>query len=177
LYGRFLGATRPVALSPPRNTIALNPYSRPQTAARPGEIPRGAQLLTTLRQSPGGGRDLYASPDGNVYQRKNDGWYRRQANGQWNFYAPAQGTIERNQVTSARGAAQSGAGNVYRPTAGSGVQARPDRVPDAGFEARAQEVAALEREYYARSLAQFQAENWRATNTRARPARGGGRRR
>jgi hypothetical protein len=177
LYGRFLGATRPVALSPPRNAIALNPYSRPQTAVRPGEIPRGAQLLNALRQSRGGGRDLYASPDGNVYQRKNDGWYRRQANGQWSFFAPVQGAIERNQVASSRGAAQAGAGNVYRPTAGSGVQARPDRVPDAGFEPRAQEVAALEREYYTRSLAQFQGENWRAANYRARPVRGGVRRR
>jgi hypothetical protein len=170
LYGRFLGATRPAALSPPRNTIALNPYSRPQTAARLGEIPRGAQLLTTLRQSPGGGRDLYASPDGNVYLRKNDGWYRRQASGQWSFFAPGQGAIQRNPLASASGAAQFGAGNVYRST-------RPERVPDAGFKAHAQEVAALEREYYARSLAQFQAENWRSFNSRARPARGAGRRR
>jgi hypothetical protein len=36
-----------------------------------------------------------------------------------------------------------------RPTPGSGMQARPERVPEAGFEARAQEVAALERQYYA----------------------------
>jgi hypothetical protein len=177
LYGRFRGATRPAALSPPRNTIALNPYARPQLAVRPGEIPRGAQLLSTLRQSPGGGRDLYASPDGNVYQRKDDGWYRRQAGGQWTFFAPTRGSIDRSQMGSARGAAQSGAGNVYRPVAGSGTPARPERVPNVGFEARAQEVAALEREYYARSLAQFQAENSRSFNSRARPARGGGRRR
>jgi hypothetical protein len=64
-----------------------------------------------------------------------------------------------------------------RPTPGSGLQARPERVPEAGFEAHAQEVAALERQYYARVLAEMRAENWRAANYRARPMRGGGRRR
>src|SRR4029434_8271606 len=72
LYGRFRGATRPAPLSPPASTLAINPYSRPQIAARSGDIPRGAQLLSTVRQSPGGGRDLYASPDGNIYRRKPD---------------------------------------------------------------------------------------------------------
>ena len=62
-------------------------------------------------------------------------------------------------------------------TPGSGIQARPARVPEAGFEAQAQEVAALERQYYARVLAEMRAENWRAANYRARPVRGGGRRR
>jgi hypothetical protein len=42
---------------------------------------------------------------------------------------------------------------------------------------RAHEVAALERQYYARVLAEMRAENWRAANYRARPVRGGGRRR
>jgi hypothetical protein len=57
------------------------------------------------------------------------------------------------------------------------MQAHPARVPEAGFEAHAQEVAALERQYYARVLAEMRAENWRAANYRARPVRGGGRRR
>lgn len=177
LYGRFRGATHPAALSPPRNTLALNPYSRPQAAVQPGQIPHGAQLLTTLQKSPGGGRDLYASPDGNVYQRKNDGWYRRQAGGQWSFFAPTRGTIEPGQGKTARGVAQPGAGNVYQPKAAYGAQPRPLRVPDTGFDAQAQEVAALERQYYARAIAEMQAANWRGGNNRARSGRGGGRRR
>jgi hypothetical protein len=178
LYGRFRGATRPVALSPPPNTVALNPYTRPPSAVRPGEMPHGAQLLSAVRQSPGGGRDLYASPDGGVYLRKNDGWYRRESGGQWKFAAPTQGTMERGQLASARGTpGQSGAGNVYQPMPGTRLQGRAARVPDTGFEARQSEVAALEREYYARSLAQYRAENWSGGNYRARSARGGVRRR
>jgi hypothetical protein len=46
------------------------------------------------------------------------------------------------------------------------------RVRDAGSQLRAQEVANLEREYYARSLTQIRAQNTRAV----RPARGGRRR-
>jgi hypothetical protein len=162
--------------------VALNPYTRPQSAVRPGEVPRGAQLLTTVRQSPGGGRDLYASPDGGVYRRQNDGWYRRQAGGGWNFVAPTQGSIERSQVASARGTPQAGGGNVYRPSAGPNVaggrsQGLSQRVPDTGFEARAQEVAALEREYYARSLAQYREQNWQSSRNFNRPVRSGGRRR
>jgi hypothetical protein len=42
-----------------------------------------------------------------------------------------------------------------RPTPGSGMQAYPARVPEAGFEAHAQEVAALERQYYACVLAEM----------------------
>ena len=57
------------------------------------------------------------------------------------------------------------------------MQARPARVPEAGFEAHAQEVAALERQYYARVLAEMWAENWCAANYCARPVRGGGQRR
>jgi hypothetical protein len=57
---------------------------------------------------------------------------------------------------------------------GSGMQARPARVPEAGFETHAQEVAALERQYYARVLAEMRAENWRAANYRVRPVQGGG---
>ena len=57
------------------------------------------------------------------------------------------------------------------------MQAHPARVPEAGFEAHAQEVAALERQYYARVLAEMWAENWRAANYRVRPVQGGSRRR
>lgn len=57
------------------------------------------------------------------------------------------------------------------------MQAHPARVPEAGFEAHAQEVAALERQYYACVLAEMREENWRAANYRARLVRGGGQRR
>ena len=176
-YGRYQGAKSPTALSPPPNTVALNPYARPPAAVRPGEVPRGAQLLTTLRQSPGGGRDLYASPDGGVYLRKTDGWYRRESGGQWKFAAPTQGTMERRQAAAARGGAQPGAGNVYRPSAGAGSQARTGRVPNTGFEARPHDIASLEREYYARSLAQYRQQNWQSSRGYNRPVRSGGRRR
>jgi hypothetical protein len=192
VYGRFQGATRPVAMTPPADTLALNPYSRPSTPAHAGEIPHGAQLLSSVRQTSGGGRDLYASPDGNIYQRRSDGWYRRQAGGNWGFYAPAQGQIERGQVASARGTQSSGAGQGYRINAGQGatggrMQAHGDRVPNAGSEARAQDVAALDRQYYARALGGMRTQNVRRANTGvrsapgrsapARPARSGGGRR
>lgn len=167
-YGRYQGATTPSALSPPQNTVALNPYTRPTQPVRPGEMPRGAQLLTAVRQSPGGGRDLYASPDGGVYLRKSDGWYRRDAGGDWRFAAPIQGRMERGAVVGARGAGQGGAGTVPRPVAGAAAAGRVGRVPDQGMEARSADIAALERQYYARSLAQYRAQNWRAGGVRRR---------
>jgi hypothetical protein len=173
-YGRFKGAGGPTELAPPAGTIVLNAYARPQTPARPGEVPRGAQLLTTMQRAPGGGRDVYASPDGNVYLRRDDGWYRREG-GKWNLYAPTQGRIEGRDVASTRGGPLAGGGHrlAASPGAAARSQARPDRVPDVGFEARMNEVAALERQYYARALGQMRSENMRS----ARPARGGGRRR
>jgi hypothetical protein len=181
LYGRYRLSSRNAAQALPASTLALNPYSRPQTAARAGEVPRGAQKLSSVRQAPGGGRDLYASPDGGVYLRKNDGWYRRQAGGDWGFFAPAQGPIQRQEVASARTAQALGAGAVYRPTAGrvaapARTQALGQRAPNTGVEARAQEVAALERQYYARSLAQVRAQNFRASGGYSRPVRSGRRR-
>jgi hypothetical protein len=59
-----------------------------------------------------------------------------------------------------------------RGAASGNFQGRRDRVPDAGYQARAHEVANLEREYYARSLAQMRSQNFRS----ARPVRGGRRR-
>ena len=166
LYGRFQGSQRAAALDVPANTLAVNPYTRPKSALRPGEIPRGAQMLSTVRQTPGGGRDLYASPDGNVYQRRNDGWYQRQASGKWNFAAPTQGSIRQSP------AAGSGNGTVYRPTGGGGnaAGARAGRVPNAGGELSARDVNSLERQYYARSLAQMRTQNYRAPANR--PAAG-----
>ena len=166
---------------PPANTLALNPYARPQTPARAGEVPRGAQLLSTVRQNPGGGRDLYASQDGNVYLRKPDGWYRRQADGNWSRFASTQGTLEPNPAASARGGQLPVAGGANRITPspnvpGAAPRAR-DRVPDAGSRLQAQNVADLERQYYARSLAQLRTQNVRPAPNVSRPARGGGGRR
>jgi hypothetical protein len=144
-------------------------------------------MLSAVRQAPGAGRDLYASPDGGVYQRRNDGWYRRQPGGGWNFYAPTEGTIARNEAVAAAraqnlGRGQLGAGNVYRPVAaqpGSVGRAAvaANRIPNAGGEQRAQQVAALERQYYARAIAQMRAQNSRAGNAARGARRGGGRRR
>jgi hypothetical protein len=181
-YGRYRGSTRAGPMTTPATTLALNPYSRPKTPVRSGDIPHGAQLLTNLRQTSGGGRDLYASPDGNVYQRRNDGWYRREVGGNWSFAAPTQGKIERGQVAGARGAQPPGGGAGYRIAPGANaatgrMQGRGDRVPDVGTQARAQEIAALEREYYARSLAQMRTQNTRSARGGGRAMRGGGRRR
>ena len=181
LYGRFQGSTRPAALTPPANTLALNPYARPQGTMRPGEIPHGAALLTMVRQSPGGGRDLYAAPDGQVYLRKSDGWYRRQSGG-WNYVAPLQGTANRNRVAPA-------AQSVQRPVNAAAVQnaraqAAANRVPNAGAGARQVDVSALEREHAARQLGQQRQQYNRPANNVSRPApvnrpvrSGGGRRR
>jgi hypothetical protein len=124
-----------------------------------------------MKQAPGGGRDLYASPDGNVYQRRNDGWYRREAGGGWRFYGPVQGSMERNRAAVATGAQRTGGSDVHRPMP-TRAAAGSFRVPDAGDRVRAQEIANLERAYYARSLGQMRAQNSRAV----RPVRGGRRR-
>jgi hypothetical protein len=151
----------------------LNPYARPETPIQAGDTPRGAQLLSSIRQTPGGGRDLYASPDGGVYQRRNDGWYRHQSGGGWNFYAPLQGTIDPQKVAAARASQGAGAGIAYRPIAGATRSAGvAPRAPNSGFQAQAAQVADLERQYYARALAQARAQNWRGGNY-ARPARRG----
>jgi hypothetical protein len=165
LYGRFQAPTKPIPFTPPQNTLAFNPYTRPKSAAHSGDIPRGAELLTTVRQSSGGGRDLFASPDGNVYMRRNDGWYRRQSGGNWAYFAPAQGAVERNQVGSARGSGAAAGANAYRiapgaNAAGARGQGR-DRVPDIGSRAQASEVAALDRQYYARALSEMRTRNVR----------------
>ena len=54
-----------MALIPPANTLALNPYARP---ARHDETWRNSSRRGFIDDrppaSPGGGRDLYAAPDG-----------------------------------------------------------------------------------------------------------------
>jgi len=180
LCGRFKGSTRPAPLATPATTLALNPYSRPQTPVRAGETPRGAELLANVRKSPGGGRDLYASPDGNIYMRKPEGWYRRQAGGDWSFFAPTQGRIESGQLAGARTGQLAGAGGANRiasvPNAsGARAQAFRERAPNIGGEARAAQVASLERQYYARALGQVRSQNVRKQFSR--PVRGGGGRR
>ncbi len=62
----------------------------------------------------------------------------------------------------------------------SRLLAKAQRLPrraDSGFQARAQEVAAPERQYYARSLGQMRVQNWRAAGNLGQPVRPIGRRR
>lgn len=182
-YGRFKGASGAAKWSPPANTLALNPYARPTTPIRAGETPKGAQLLANVRQSSGGGRDLYASPDGNIYMRKTDGWYRRQADGKFNYFAPTKGQIQTGQLAGARNAQAARAGQLpagggatriaSAPNlSGARAQAFGERAPNVGGEARAAEVANLERQHFARALGQARSQNFRQNFSR--PARGGG---
>jgi hypothetical protein len=176
LYGRFKGTREAVAMAPPANTLALNPYSRPKSSVRPGEIPTGAQLLTSIQQTPGAGRELYASPDGNIYRRNNDGWYRREAGGGWSYIAPTEARIGQERPTAERGGRSvSGSGTAYRPIADAsnpgGRQGLRGDVPSSESVARRQEVATLERQYYARALAQMRSQNWRGANNFSRPNR------
>jgi hypothetical protein len=183
VYGRFQGSLRAAALTPPANTLAVNPYFRPQNTTRAGEIPHGAALLTTVRQSPGGGRDLYAAADGQVYRRKTDGWYRRSANG-WNYVAPLQGAAGRDHVTPVTKSVQRPIPANYQQNVRA--QVVPNRVPDNRVNVRPADVSALEREYAARALAQQRQQNVQPNRNVSRPANvsrpvrsggGGGRRR
>jgi hypothetical protein len=168
-------------MAPPADTLALNPYSRPQSSVRPGEVPRGAQRLSELRQTPGGGRDYYASPNGSVYRRMNNNWYRREPNGGWSFYASAQARVESRKSPGGNTPQLSPvSGNQPVTRSGAAAPGRNqlgNRGPDAGSAVRAQELATLEREYYARALAQMRAQNLRGSGNYARPARPVGRRR
>lgn len=170
LYGRFKGATGTARFSPPANTIALNPYTRSQNIVGTGGTPRGAQLLSAVRQSPGGGRDLYAAPDGSIFLRKTDGWYQQGSGGKWNYFAPTQGQIARAQTTAG--------GGDYRITAAQNAtaaraQARANVGGNMNDQARAQTAAGLERQYYSRQLGQMRAQNMQpAYNSTPNPAAG-----
>ena len=113
-------------------------------------------------------------------QRRNDGWYRRQASGAWSFAAPVSGTVTRGQVATGPKANTAAAANVNRiapnPKLAPGRTAARERVPDLGDRVQAQQVADLERQYYARSIAQMRNQYSRPANV-SRPVRGGGRRR
>ncbi|HSU53521.1 MAG TPA: hypothetical protein VLT36_05645 [Candidatus Dormibacteraeota bacterium] len=190
LYGRYSPAwtsSRTTASWPkwsaetqglPGNTLLVNPYTRPRSPVRAGEIPRGAQTLTAVSRAPGGGRDLYASPDGNVYRRANDSWYRRDAGNQWTRIAPTQGKIEGDRLAATRAAEALARASGPRPVAdrdggGTRAQALANRVPDSGDRLREREIEDLERQYYARSLAEARA-NRGGNGGGARGGRGGG---
>jgi hypothetical protein len=174
LYGRFSGSTRAAAMTPPADTIALNPYSRPSSRVRAGETPSGAQLLSNIRKSPGGGRDLYAAQDGNIYQRRSDGWYKNQGAGKWSFYSPPSGSLNRGQNAAARGGQAAGGGNANRLGAGR-TPVNVTRAQNAANQARAQNVANLDRQYYARNIGQARAQNARQQSRPAVRSGGGGR--
>jgi hypothetical protein len=122
---------------------------------RRGETPRGATLLTTVRQSPGGGRDLYAAPDGQVYLRKNDGWYRREGKN-WSYVSPPQAVADRARANSGRNPAIAMPG-AQAPTARP--QAIANHPANAAANVRQADVSALERERAARQLAQQRQQN------------------
>jgi hypothetical protein len=132
--------------------LAVNPYARPQAAVKRGEIPRGAALLTQVRQSPGGGRDLYAAPDGQVYLRKDDGWYQRQG-GNWNYVSPPQAVVQRARANTGERPAIA-MPNTPNPRA----QAVANR-PNVGGNMQQPNIQALERERAARQIAQQRQEN------------------
>jgi hypothetical protein len=134
----------------------------------------------------GGGRDLYASPDGNVYLRKPDGWYRQQADGKFTRYAAAQTVANTRTTPAGAGTGAQVSPNLQRP-ASTGV----NRGPGETYEARSRDVADLERQYYARTLAETRNRQVqpvrnvsrsapavsRSAPAVSRPARGGGGRR
>lgn len=181
LYGRYRNSANAQRLVPPANTLAVNPYTRPQGELKRGETPRGATLLTQVRQSPGGGRDLYAAPDGQVYLRKNDGWYQRQG-GNWNYVSPPQAVVQRARANTGERPA------IAMPnTPNTRAQAVANRPAVGGGNYQQQNIQALERERAARQIAQQRQQNIqqnRANISRPsapvnRPVRsfGGGRRR
>jgi hypothetical protein len=162
LYGRFRNSPRLAPLAPPANTLLLNPYARPKAPLRPGEPVHGAQSLMAVRNSPDQGRDLYASLDGNVYQRRDNGWYRRQAGGNWAYAAPLKGAVQNVNVPAKGGANAAGrTANTITPVVGRAAANRnPDRpqrneAPDLGNRISPEAAANLEREYYARALSQM----------------------
>jgi hypothetical protein len=170
LYGRFRGTAGGTPFLPPGDTIALNPYSRSQYALRSGEMPQGAQLLSNVRKSAGGGRDLYAAPDGNIYQRRTDGWYRQAAAGKWDYFAPAQGArLNRGQI--AVGNAVAGGGQNRTAAQNYAGQARSYQGYNGNWQGRQQVAADLDRQYYARQVGQVRAQNMRANRG---AVRGGG---
>jgi hypothetical protein len=178
LYGRFRGSLRPAALAPPANTLLLNAYTRPQSPVRAGEVVHGAQSLMNLRGGPAAGRDLYASLDGNVYQRRDNGWFRRQPGGAWSYVAPLKGSVQSVNPPVA-GQARPGvrvAKGTLAPAAPNRSGDRPERFernvpPNAGSEISPDVANRLEREYYARALSQMRAQGGGGRRV------GGGRRR
>jgi hypothetical protein len=174
LYGRFKGTTGRTPFLPPADTVALNPYSRTQNSLRPGEMPRGAQLLMNVRQSPGGGRDLYAAQDGNIYQRRTDGWYRQAAGDKWDFFAPSQGRLDRGQLGRGQAAGGSGQNRIAAQNAvAARAQTRGYQGANMNAQARQQVAADLDRQYYARQVGEIRAQNMRS-GARPQAARGGG---
>ena len=104
---------------------------------------------------------------------------------QLEFFAPTQGSIRHRVISwlpGAEGASRrrsrlSAHGRTQRGSAESSGGRGPDAKNSAPRRAR-EEVGALEREYYARSLSQARAQNWRASGAGgSQPVRRGGGRR
>jgi len=174
LYGRF-SRGRSATLAPPESTLLLNPYTRFETPARAGVLPHGAEALRTASK---GGRDLDASPDGNIYQRRENGWYRRQAGNSWSLAASTPGKVEMvnlpaGQLRSVSSDGKNRMAAVHTIRTEGGV----NRVPDAGSGRNPEMMAAMEREYYARALSQMRQQGGIQAYSRRTTTRPGGRRR
>ncbi|HVM51028.1 MAG TPA: hypothetical protein VMU04_23570 [Candidatus Acidoferrum sp.] len=89
-YGRFAGATRPIAMPVPARASLVDPYAaRPATSEAAAEG-RAEQLRSTQVGS-AASRDLYATRGGDIYLRQDGNWYRADANGRWAYACEAAG--------------------------------------------------------------------------------------
>lgn len=66
----------------------VNAYSRWRTGAVAPRITPRPGGPTAARPNAPGRPDLYAGRDGQVYQRRSDGWYRQDGSGKWNRTEP-----------------------------------------------------------------------------------------
>lgn len=141
MYGRFAGATRAVPMSIPARAALANPY-----AAAPGVPIRGAagkgaeQLWGSAKVGSQAARDLYATSDGSIYRRQEGKWYRAGADGKWAYVTPAVGPKT----------------TAYHPETVAGYDRpaayRPVETPVVA--PRVDDAAALDRDYYARAMAE-----------------------
>jgi hypothetical protein len=146
-YGRFAGTTRPVPLPVPAQATLVNPYAAlPGARYRASEVARGAeQQRQALRVGSAAARDLYATPGGDIYCRRDGNWYRAGANGTWNYASAAAGP-------------RTSAYQPQIPASYARPQAVAPAVPSAAAYNRAADVQALDRDYYARAAGD---QNWR----------------
>jgi hypothetical protein len=140
-YGRFAGATRAVPMSVPARASLVDPYAKTPASVNPTAASRAAeQTMQSLRVGSDASRDLYASPDGNIYRRQDGKWYQPAADGHWAYVAPAVGP-ETHPYHPATMAAYD------RPVAARPAAAATDY-------RRPPETAQMDQDYQARAMAE-----------------------